>query len=51
MRKRPTATRSMSPVVRPASNAAMTHLMISVCHLLIGTGRRWRHRGPISVVA
>jgi len=51
MRNRPAATRSMSPVVRPASSAPMTHLMISVCHLLISTGRRWLHRGPISVVA
>jgi hypothetical protein len=25
--------------------------MMSVCHRLIGSGWRWRHRGPISVVA
>jgi hypothetical protein len=29
----------------------MPHFMISVCHLLMETGCRWRHRGPISVVA
>ena len=33
IRKIPAATSSISPVSRPVRTAAMTHLMISVCHL------------------
>jgi hypothetical protein len=51
IRKILAATSSMNPVIRPVRTAAMTHLMTSVGHLLIGSGWRWRHRGPISVGA
>ena len=32
------------------SAMTMAHLMSRVCHLLMGTGWRWRQRGPISLV-
>jgi len=51
MPKMPAATSSMSPVIRPVRTGAMTHLMSSVFHRLIGSGWRWRHRVTISVVA
>ena len=51
IRKMPAATTSNNPVIRPVRTAAMTHLMTSVFHRLTGSGWRWRHRGPISVVA
>src|ERR1700722_16780471 len=44
IRKIPTATSSISPVSKPVRTTAMTRLMMSVCHLLIGSGWRWPQR-------
>src|SRR5215472_15871274 len=46
-----TATSRRIPVIRAVKTKARTHLVRSVCHLFIGTGRRWRDHGPVSVVA